>query len=412
MAKKKTEKVADGIDGILHETETVAELWDYTQAAVEAGCRPIIYGPPGVGKTKGLEARARAAWKKGTFETLLGALSEPEDVNGHPVEGEMVTDARGRKLPTTVFAPRDIFLRLNEHGGVLFMDEINNSGVRTLKALLRSLNDGVFGDYALDMDRVGIIAAANPPDVGVDADDLPPPSANRLVHMSWPTGPIASKEWCHDYASYWGNPPKVTFFGKVLPEDVFARCRAMVCGFLSTRHEHWLKVPDDRVKAGLAWPSPRSWDAATRMLARAVADGRRPEWALRLIEGSVGPGVAVEFATYLRECEIPDPEEMLRNPKGYRNSPRPDVAYAALSSCVVAVQQKFTEERFLALAEIVGQRVAKEAGAAEVAAGAFNDLVIMKKKYYKEAGLSAAGHQRFSVLTAPLDAIAEVIKKG
>lgn len=420
MAKKKPHKDAeDGLDGLLQSTGTVAELWQNVQTVLRAGKRPIVWGPPGTGKTRGLEARALATWAdKGIlFETMIGSLSEPEDVNGFPVEGAPVRDARGHEIPVVSFAPRDMFVRLNRHGGILFLDELSTTGPRTMKALLRGINDGVFGDYALDMTRVGILAAANRPAEGVDADDLPPPSANRLVHFSWPTGPEACKEFCQNFPGYWGNPPKVEFLGEVLPEEIYARVRALISGFLYTRPHVFFALPKsangiDPVQAGLAWTSPRSWDSAAACLARAMADGRRVEDSLALAEAAVGSGVAVEFAEYVRANDVPDPETMLANPDGYRPDNRPDVTFAAGKACLVAVQQRFTAKRLLALAKIIGQRIAKTGASPEVAVGLFADAVQLKQKHYDGKQMSDDDHQQFSILMQPLDKVKNLIEKG
>jgi hypothetical protein len=107
-----------------------------------------------------------------------------------------------------------------------------------------------------------------------------------------------------------------------------------------------LSVPEDAAGAGRAWPSPRTWDMAARLLAAAESAGVDELVGPLLLRGCVGVGVGVEFATWLAEADLPDPEAVLADPESFVLPVRGDRAYAALSSVAAAVAAEPTLDRW------------------------------------------------------------------
>jgi hypothetical protein len=122
--------------------------------------------------------------------------------------------------------------------------------------------------------------------------------------------------------------------------------RSWVAGFLTVRPELTLAVPDDLAAAGRAWPSPRTWDMAARLLAAAEATPLTDGVVAALVRGCVGPGPATELLTWLIEADLPDPEAALADPDGFVLPARGDRAYAALSSVAAAVAATPSAERW------------------------------------------------------------------
>jgi len=68
----------------------------------------------------------------------------------------------------------------------------------------------------------------------------------------------------------------------------------------------------DPKKSEKAFPSPRSWEFAARI----IAASPEPEVELGLLKGTVGPGAAAEFAGFSRMFrQLPDPDEIIGNPE-------------------------------------------------------------------------------------------------
>jgi hypothetical protein len=147
--------------------------------------------------------------------------------------------------------------------------------------------------------------------------------------------------------------------------------RAWVAGFLTVRPTLTIDVPEDASASGRAWPSPRTWDMAARLIAAADAAGAGEGARSRLVRGSVGQGPGVEFLTWLIEADLPDPEAMLADPDSFELPARGDRAYAALSSIAAVVAANPTGERWAAGWRVFGR--ASEA-APDVAAAAAQNL--------------------------------------
>ena len=90
----------------------------------------------------------------------------------------------------------------------------------------------------------------------------------------------------------------------------------MIASFIRARPALLFDLPDDPMTAGHAWPSPRSWDRATRLGATAEAATLDDQAALDLLAGCVGEGPAVELLVWVAELDLPDPEEALAEPLG------------------------------------------------------------------------------------------------
>ena len=136
-----------------------------------------------------------------------------------------------------------------------------------------------------------------------------------------------------------------------------------VAGFLSVRQSLVIQPPSERALAGRAWPSPRTWEMLSRLLAAAVAVNASSETRRNLVIGCVGDGVGLEFLTWLEELDLPDPEAALRDPETVVFPDRGDRLYAAVSAVASAVAADPTPDRWLA-----GWRVL------ERAAGQFPDI--------------------------------------
>lgn len=348
-------------------TET-ARLKTNVRASIEVGNVPIIWGPAGVGKTAMVYAMAEDMKLK-TVYTLIGSLCDPTDINGFPVVSQRrVDDAGGRDRPVVEFAPRDWLVRLNETGGMVLFDELTSSPHNVQAAMLTTLQTGQAGDFRIDRRRVAFCAAANPPDIAVNGQELGIPMANRLDHFQFPVTTQAALDWCSEFVGYWGRPVEVGFGDHRLPEAVMINARMKVAGYVRRHPEQW--HADLVTQAGAAEesgkkgkkattqaetsstmagsPSPRAWDRVARHVAYCLARGESPVEGVQRYAAAVGYGPAAAFAGYLRDATVPDPEEVLAAPDKYEPSGRVDIDYAAMMGVAAAVLSNATPARYRA----------------------------------------------------------------
>lgn len=324
--------------------------------AIGARVPVLVWGGPGIGKTSAVREMAAAAALP--CEVVIASIREPSDFAGLPVVG------RGG----VTFAPPKWAERLNAAGrGVLFLDEITTAPPAVQAALLRVVLERAAGDLALP-DGVAIVAAANPPDQAADGWDLAPPLANRFCHLDWV---LDAPEWAEGMLAGFSVPEVPTFDAVELDRHAL-RIHAALGAFVRARPALLYASPDDEAGAGRAWPSPRTWAMAARLLAAAEMRGLDLGVAAMLVAGCVGPAAATELLAWRSDLELPDAEAVLADPGSFRLPERGDRAYAALCAVVAAVVADTTAARWEAAWRAV--EVGVREGMADVAVAAVRTL--------------------------------------
>ena len=300
----------------------------------------LIWGPPGVGKSASV--RHWASRRRLECWTVIASLREPSDFSGLPV----IAPQGGGKA-TVDFAPPRFAQEAQQRGGVIFLDELTTAPPAVQAALLRAVLDKAFGDLELDPSKVTIVAAANPPEQAAAGWDLSPPLANRFMHYDHS---INATEWTGiaGFPSYWVTPPSVRFGEAQLDEARWAQARNLVAEFVQRKPDTLLALPSAASAQGRAWPSPRSWDHVSRLVATWGNPKADVPTNIRAIEGCVGKAAATEFAAFVRERDLQDPEEILARPASYRHPPRGDQRWAVMNSVTLAAANALTPARWAA----------------------------------------------------------------
>ncbi|ASO20157.1 hypothetical protein FHR81_000159 [Actinoalloteichus hoggarensis] len=321
--------------------------------AVTADLPVLLWGAPGTGKTSAVLSLGAALDLP--VEVVVGSIREPSDFSGLPV----IRDGR------TWFAPPRWAQRLAEAGaGLLFLDELTTAPPSVQAAMLRVVLERTVGDLELPA-GVRIVAAANPPESAADGWELSAPLANRLVHLDWRVEAADIAE------GFMAGFPVPAADRLVSPGAAgIAAARSLIGAFLRVRPELVLAVPDDPARAGRAWPSPRTWDAAATILAACTAGDAAEEVRAELVLGAVGEAAGFELISWLRNLDLPDPEALLAAP----DTPLPDRAdrlYAVLGAVVAHVTADGGPSAWEAAWAVVANAAR---GAPDVAAGAARKL--------------------------------------
>jgi hypothetical protein len=312
-----------------------------------------------VGKTAAITVLAKGLGKH--LEVVLASIREPADFSGLPVIRE-----DGVELCAPSWAHR-----LAKEGGILFLDEISTAPPAVQAALLRVVLDRVVGDLTLP-DSIAVIAAANPPDQAANGWDLSAPLANRFCHLEWS---LNSQNWIDGMIEGW-ETPSVCRLPESWEKEIPA-ARTLVAAFIRCRPHLLLRVPESEEQAGRAWPSPRSWDMSSRLLAACNAAQLEEDVTTVLLSGCVGEGAGLEFIAWRKALDLPDPEDILAHPDKFYVPERGDKAFAVLSAVVTAAVGNLTRDRWTAAWQVLGRAAAQ--GAKDIAAASTRALLRARK---------------------------------
>lgn len=288
----------------------------------------MLEGAPGIGKSGRIESIAEALGLKA--ETILAGTHQPEDFSGAPMKNKHDEV----KIECILPAVNELVAR---GSGVLFLDEITCARPAVQGALLGVVYKRKVGSTKLP-GAVRIMAAGNPADSAAGGWDLAPAMANRLAWLSVP--PPTPKEW-----SQWlleGTRRQDALADgedriKAQWQKTYSRIKGLGAAFSEVKPELLHALPaEDNPDRHRAWPSPRSWEFALRSMAACQILGH-PELTFDFVKACIGEGAATEFAGWLLDMDLPDPEDMLRN--GWTPDPsRIDIAMGALSAMVTFVK--------------------------------------------------------------------------
>jgi hypothetical protein len=319
----------------------------------------LLIGPPGNAKTAIVEAIFRQLCA--LFYTSIPALNDPAHYAGYPSKGTTrIPDGYGEgghDVDVAIMLPNEWALRLSQasKGGKrvgLFFDELSSAPPATRAACLRGILQGTWGDFTIDNSSPG--AAMNPPEIAEAGYDLSAPLANRFAQFQWDP-PV---EWWNEQRMMDFPDPQII----KLPADWQKnelRVKIMHSAFCQFKPAVIQKCPDQATERSKPWPSFRTWTWGCKLVAAAISVGGTPDSDLAyiLLSAAVGPGPAIEFLAYCNELELPNPEDLLKNPMSLSLPQRGDRAYAVLTSVVAAVIAHNTPERWNAAWEVLARAV-------------------------------------------------------
>jgi MoxR-like ATPase len=335
-------------------TDTQAAL----AIAIAAKVPVLLTGLPGQGKTATINGIAEQYGL--LLRTLVASQRDPADLNGLPYVdpgtgsvhlypqqwAKDLVDASGRVPGGT--------------SSILFFDEISTAPPALQAACLRILGERVVGDLALP-DDVAIVLAQNPPEFAADGWDLAAPLANRVVHLDWelPADYVAD-----GFARGFGQV-QVPVFEPAAVAQSQQRARIMVGSFVKHRPELLASVAKTDAERAKPFASPRSWDFVSRLVGLADAAGATQATRNLLITGAVGSGPGLEFATWLDNLDLPEPEWVLAHASEFVVPDRHDKVYAVVNSVLSAYLARPSVPRWMALGQVL--RAVADAGSKDLA---------------------------------------------
>ncbi|MCG8530319.1 MAG: MoxR family ATPase [Desulfovibrionales bacterium] len=255
----------------------------------------FLWGPPGIGKS---QVVAQTASQLGLeLIDVRAVLLDPVDLRGIP----RITPGGEAQWCAPSFLPR-------RGEGVLFLDELNAAPPLVQAACYQLVLDRRIGEYELPPGWT-VIAAGNREQDRAVAHRMPSALANRFVHLEFE---VDARDW-GAWARGAGIAPEVSGFIRFRP--------ALLHAFDPDR--------DDK-----AFPSPRSWEFVSRLMAAphsVDSNGDSKDRALfrEMVAGTVGAGAAAEFMGFLRVWnQLPSLGDILGDPDGMAVPQDPAVLFA------------------------------------------------------------------------------------
>ena len=292
---------------------TVAE--QVLLASMKARMPAVLVGPPGVGKTAKLYELARRMGYE--LITLVGSQLDPTDIVGLP-KGELMGKTEdGKDIYGTVnLSPWWQVQILRNKKVILFLDEMSNTSSATRASMLTMLQSREFPNGQKMPSDTIIVGAMNPTEQAADGYDLDAPTTNRINFIVWSP---SVEEWKNGMLIAWGKkvtPAELEWRSLVVRfiEDSPASLQKLPAGTVNTPESFGVNPNDASEMEVLryAWPSRRSWDNLSRVLAKSPDNKVVQD---TLAQGIVGYEQAAKFRDWLNRNSKISPGQLLANPK-------------------------------------------------------------------------------------------------
>ena len=163
-----------------------SELITTLKSMIEVKLPAFIWGPPGIGKSSIVKEIAQKSGLE--FIDLRLSLLDPTDLKGIPF-----FDANSKKgvWASPSFLPDD-----KDSKGILFLDEINSAPPAVQASAYQLVLDRRVGEYELPKGWSIIAAGNRENDRGV-VYRMPPPLANRFIHLDMEVDISEWKRWAY-----------------------------------------------------------------------------------------------------------------------------------------------------------------------------------------------------------------------
>lgn len=268
-------------------TETIEGAKELAGLHWERNTPVFFHGPPGVGKSaivKQMAAENEVGFKDIRVGTML-----PEDLTGIPVpdlERQVAIWLRANFWPDA---------KVDGERGIIMFDELPDANRNLQSCIYRVVLDREIGEYKLP-DGWWPVAAGNRREDRAAANSISTALANRFAHVH-----IRADS---DVFRRWGNVNDI---------------HTMLLGFLQWRPDFIHNMEGANL---LAFPSPRSWEMASKYF------DLSPGLRLRALRGIVGEGAAIEVETFFKAVELPDFDDIIKDPKRTMIPQEPASRYA------------------------------------------------------------------------------------
>jgi len=261
----------------------------------------FVWGPPGIGKSSIVKQIADA--KGLAFLDVRLSLLDPTDLKGIPF-----FDSESKQ---GIWAPPGFLPSDPDSKGILFLDEINTAPPAVQASAYQLVLDRKVGEYELP-EGWAIVAAGNRENDRGVIYKMPPPLANRFVHLEMEAAFEEWKRWAYGA----GIEPSIIAYLAYAPEHLFTF---------------------DSQSSEKAFATPRSWAFVDGIVKSSIGN----DLIVHTIKGAVGHDAATGYMSFRQVMHhLPDIDAVLSGELARIDEEDPKVLTALCIGLVNALKQR------------------------------------------------------------------------
>jgi hypothetical protein len=284
----------------------ILDIYDILIHFTEEKIPTFIWGAPGIGKSS--IVKKIAADHNYEFIDLRLSLLDPTDLKGIPFFDKGSAQA---VWASPTFLPHDADSR-----GILFLDEMNTAAPSVQASAYQLVLDRKVGDYELPKGWSIVAAGNRDNDRGVTYR-MPPPLANRFVHLELD---VDFEEW------------KIWAYDSIIDRSII--------GFLS--YDKSKLFDFDPTSGAKSFPTPRSWEYVDKIL----KSGIKEHLLLSSISGAIGESTAIAFMSYRKVMDaLPDIQKIVDGELMEIAEEEPKLLFALNAGIINALRENTDKKR-------------------------------------------------------------------
>jgi len=272
---------------------------------IESQIPTFVWGSPGIGKSSIVK---QIAQKRGLeFVDLRLSLLDPTDLKGIPFFDQENNEA--------VWASPNFLPNNPNSKGILFLDEINTAPPSVQASAYQLVLDRKVGEYELPKGWSIVAAGNNESDRGV-VYRMPPPLANRFVHLNMEVNFTDWKGWAYS-----------------------SGIDASIIAFLHYDESKLFEF--DPSKNQKSFPTPRSWEYVDKILKSSIEEALLFE----ILSGTIGAQTTTTFMSFRKVMhKLPDIEKLLSG-EAIEIEHDSQLLFALVAGIVSNIKQNPTQEK-------------------------------------------------------------------